>query len=166
MTPPSLIAVGGLPGTGKSVVAQRIAARTNALLLRTDVVRKELFPTPAYTDAETEQIYTAFFGRAAAALAEGRSVVLDATFRRAGLRQRARALADEADAHWQFVLVTAPEHLVRQRLQQRAGDASDADVSVFEQIRQEFEPVEEDFLNIINDGTLIDLDRQIAHHFS
>lgn len=37
----TLIIICGLPGTGKTTTAKKIAAKTNSVLLRTDVVRKE-----------------------------------------------------------------------------------------------------------------------------
>jgi len=67
--PPSLIAVGGKSGTGKTVLARAIAATLcpppGAVVLRTDVIRKELFgvdpltalPETAYTPDVNERVY-------------------------------------------------------------------------------------------------------------
>jgi predicted kinase len=42
-----LIAMAGLPGTGKSAIASQLGKRLNALVLSKDEVRAELFPTEA-----------------------------------------------------------------------------------------------------------------------
>ena len=67
--PPMLVAVGGLSGTGKSVLARALAPdvmpEPGAVVLRTDVQRKELFkareddrlPESAYRPEVTEQVY-------------------------------------------------------------------------------------------------------------
>lgn len=41
-----LVLVGGWPGTAKSTVAGLLADRTGSVLLSSDVVRRELSPTP------------------------------------------------------------------------------------------------------------------------
>lgn len=156
-----LIAVGGLPGTGKSVVSARIATHLDALLLRTDVVRKELFPHPQYTDAENNQVYTEVYRQAAEALDGGQVVILDATFRQQADRSRAAELAAAHGVPFALILVTAPEEQVRQRLAQRHSDASDADWSIYVQMKAQFEPVHQQHSQIDNRGTLTDLDRQI-----
>jgi predicted kinase len=156
-----LIGVGGLPGAGKSVAARKIASRLQALLLRTDVVRKDLFPLPAYSEAENFAVYEEVRRRAEAALAGGTSVVLDATFRLQSERESARQMAEGQGAGWIFVLVTAPEPLIRERLAKRQGDASDADFAIYEQFREEYEPLVEPYLYIDNSADLTHLDRQI-----
>ncbi|MFC6734896.1 AAA family ATPase, partial [Halolamina salina] len=83
-----LVLVCGLPGTGKSTVAERIAELLPARMLRTDVVRKELFPEPTYEAEESAAVYDELFDRARDRLDAGEHVVLDATFRRRRLRQR------------------------------------------------------------------------------
>ena len=52
-----LVALCGLPGVGKSTVAGYVTEQLDAVRLRTDVVRKELFDEPQYTAEETESVY-------------------------------------------------------------------------------------------------------------
>jgi predicted kinase len=160
-----LVAVGGLPGTGKSVAAKAIAHRLNAVLLRTDEVRKELFPHPSYTPEEGRLVYDRSFERAAELLSNQHSVVLDATFRQESLRQRAREIAETAGADWHFILVTAPEALVRCHIAQRTNDPSDANFQTYLQLRQEFEPIRQLHITLDNSGTLADLSQQIEKLF-
>jgi predicted kinase len=157
-----LVGVGGLPGAGKSVVARKIADRLQGLLLRTDVVRKELYPAPTYSEAENIAVYLEVRRRAEAALASGTSVVLDATFRLQSERESARQMAEKHRASWHFILVTAPEPLIRERLAQRSGDASDADFAIYEEIRDQYEPVEEPYLHVDNSADLAHIDQQLA----
>lgn len=135
-----LVLVGGLPGTGKSSLAAGLAERFPAVVLRSDVVRKELAGLPATTSAAApvgEGIYTAEAGdrtyatllaRARTGLAHGESVVLDASWADAGRRAEARALADELAADLVELCCVAPAEVTVERLCRRAttGDASDA----------------------------------------
>ncbi|MFB6177910.1 MAG: AAA family ATPase, partial [Halobaculum sp.] len=53
----SLVVVCGPPGVGKTTVASEAADQVDGTVLRTDVVRKDLFPEPTYDEAETEAVY-------------------------------------------------------------------------------------------------------------
>lgn len=160
--PLQLIVVMGLPGSGKSAAAQLIAQRFNAALLRTDVIRKELFPVPSYTSEEGRRVYQEVFERTATYLASGRLVVLDATFRTRVQRRRAIQVAEEQGATWRLVLVTAPEDLIRARLVVRRNDPSDATFETYQQLQSEWETIEEPHEVIDNKGTLADLFYQVA----
>jgi hypothetical protein len=149
----TLVVVCGLPGTGKTTVAAEVAARLDAARLRTDVVRKELFPDPNYTPAETEAVYAELFDRARERLAAG-DAVLDATFRTADFREGARAAAATADAGFRLVHVECADAVVRERIRERTDDASDADVRVYEQFRDSYDPVADPDLVVDNSGDL------------
>jgi predicted kinase len=102
---PLLLAVGGLSGTGKSTLAERLAPRLagpcGARWLRSDAIRKELAGAEAtarlagasYSAGASEAVYRALAGRSGAALAAGCSVVADATFRDASARRVIEAAA-------------------------------------------------------------------------
>ena len=93
-SPPVLVAVGGLSGTGKSVLARALAPdimpEPGAVVLRTDVLRKQLFeireqdrlPESAYEPAVTRQVYEMVAQRAEWIFAQGHSVIADAVFAR------------------------------------------------------------------------------------
>lgn len=149
-----LVLVCGPPGTGKSTVAERVTDRLDGHLLRTDVVRKELYPDPSYTSEESEAVYDELFERARRSLEDGEHVVLDGTFRRATLRERAAAVADEVGVEFRVVRVTCAEAVVRERITARADDPSDADFEIHKQIKAEFEPIEGACLLVDNSGSL------------
>lgn len=141
--PAQLICVAGLPGCGKSVVAQMIVTKLNGLLLRTDAIRKELFAVPDYSPAESIRTYAEFFRRAEAGLVAGRAVVMDATFYSHASREEAASIARRLGVPWHLLLISAPEELVRERIARRTNDISDADFRVYLEMKAIFEPVTE-----------------------
>jgi hypothetical protein len=63
---PLVLVVGGLAGTGKSTLARALAEELGAELLRTDVVRQEMFAAETvaggkYGDAARDQVYQEMF---------------------------------------------------------------------------------------------------------
>lgn len=62
-----LVAMAGLPGTGKSALAARLAAALGGVVLSKDVVRSALFPGPAldYSAEQDELTMRAVFAAAA-----------------------------------------------------------------------------------------------------
>ncbi len=158
---PLLVITCGLPGAGKSVVARMLAQALPARLLRTDVVRRELFPVRRYTQEEIRQVYQELLNRAEALLQQGESVVLDGTFSQEEWREAARALAERVGARFALVEVTSPEDQVRQRLAARRGDASEADFAVYRALRQRFQPIQGPHLVVDNSGSLAELARQV-----
>ncbi len=157
LTPPLLVITCGLPGAGKSVVARLLAQLLPAHLLRTDVVRRELFPVRRYTEDEIRQVYRELLRRAEALLGQGESVVLDGTFSQAEWREEARSLAERLGARFALVEVTSPEEMVRRRLAARTGDASEADFQVYQELRRRFQPIQEPHLVVDNSAGLAEL---------
>jgi aminoglycoside phosphotransferase family enzyme/predicted kinase len=148
---PSLVLIGGLPGTGKSTLARELAARAGFHLIRSDVVRKELAGLPAqqsarsaldegiYSPAWTERTYAECLSRAEQLLFEGKRVIVDASF---GAEKRRRAFLEAAArlaVPVVFLLCQADPDVVRQRLQSRRGDASDADWSIYQKASERWE---------------------------
>lgn len=141
-----LILVCGLPGTGKTTVAEAIAKKAKARLLSTDVIRKEMISRPSYGKHEKDMVYGLLFSMAEMMLRDGKSVLLDGTFYRADLRKRAGEIAAKTKSEFRVVEVVCDEEKIRQRLDKRcsaacASCASDADFAVYQKIKKIFEPI-------------------------
>jgi aminoglycoside phosphotransferase family enzyme/predicted kinase len=133
-TRPVLIAVGGMSGTGKTVLARDLAADIGpcpgAVHLRTDTERKVRSDKVDYTASARGAIYDRMFARAATLLDAGRSVILDGTFLDETRRIAARTLALRHGAGFCGLWLTAPQPVLVDRVTSRQGDASDADAAV------------------------------------
>jgi aminoglycoside phosphotransferase family enzyme/predicted kinase len=135
---PGLLLVGGLPGSGKSTLARELGECAGFEVIRSDVVRKELADLPVnepsppqardalYSPDSTDRTYTECLLRAERLLAEGQRVIVDATFRDELQRQRFVEAAVRYGARVGFIVCRASPETVRQRLEARKGDASDA----------------------------------------
>jgi len=98
--PAFALAIGGLPGTGKSTLARLLApglgGAPGAVVLRSDEIRKRLhgaapeqrLPAGAYSDAANAAVNAALVEQACTIAAGGHAVVIDATFLDATLRQQ------------------------------------------------------------------------------
>jgi uncharacterized protein len=103
-----LVIVGGAPGTGKSTLAGGLSGELGALLLSSDDLRAEVVPGAAgeprrlheqrYAPDRVDAVYAELLSRAQRLLAEGHSVVLDASWASARQRVRARELAAAGSA--------------------------------------------------------------------
>ena len=133
-TTPTLIAVGGISGTGKTVLARDVAAGIGAcpgaVHLRTDTERKSAAGQVEYAPSARGAVYDRMFARAASLLAAGRSVVLDGTFLDETHRVAASDLAARVGVTFHGLWLTAPERVLLERVSTRRGDASDADAEV------------------------------------
>jgi aminoglycoside phosphotransferase family enzyme/predicted kinase len=151
---PCLVLIGGLPGAGKSTLAQALAARANFVAIRSDVVRKELAGVSTHDSARcsfgegiyaadwTERTYGECLRRAERLVFEGKRVIVDASF---GEHRQRRAFVDAAarlSVPAILIVCRAEPELARQRLESRRGDASDADWSIYRSAAERWEPVQ------------------------
>jgi uncharacterized protein len=154
--PPALVITVGLVATGKSYLAGLLGKRLGIEPMRSDLLRKEIYGLPVfqhqldmygqgiYTPVSTERIYGTLLEKARQALADGHSVILDASFLRHEHRMQARELAREAKAKFKQVECTASEDVVRSRLEQRltrTDEPSDGRWEIFQQQESAFEPI-------------------------
>lgn len=135
---PSLVAIGGKSGTGKSVLARETAGRMapppGALVLRSDVIRKQLFgvdpltalPAAAYGQDVTERVYRALFERARQITEQGFSVILDAAFLHEAERDELAGEARKLTADFRPIFLHADLATRLSRVGSRRHDASDA----------------------------------------
>lgn len=160
--PPALILMCGLPASGKSWAAKRIGGLLGAVLLRSDVRRKKLAGVPStartgrgdggtfgkglYSADMTRRTYESLRRQAEEEIADGRTVIVDATFSRRADRHRFLELAESRCVPVYVVHRTASEEATREHLRRRELDRnepSDADWNVYRQARDRFHPPDE-----------------------
>jgi aminoglycoside phosphotransferase family enzyme/predicted kinase len=139
---PMLLAVGGLSGTGKSLLARALAPDLapdpGAVILRSDVERKALFgtretqrlPAEAYGSEATARVYAQLADKARSVVAAGHSAIVDAVFARPDERATIEAVARSCNVAFRGVFLTADLATRLSRVGTRGRDASDADVEV------------------------------------
>jgi aminoglycoside phosphotransferase family enzyme/predicted kinase len=140
--PPMLVAVGGLSGSGKSLLARALAPHIppapGAVVLRSDVERKALFgkdehdrlPAEAYTPDVTARIYAVIADKARRAVAAGHSAVVDAVFARPLERAVMARSAQALGVPFRGMFLDADLATRVARVGARSRDASDADAVV------------------------------------
>ena len=141
-SPPALLAVGGLSGTGKSTLAVELAALKSAplgaVLLRSDLERKEMLGVSEfehlseenYSSEMSSRVYDQMLKKAEQILTQGQSVILDAVFLSETERDRANGLANKRGVSFCGLYLDAPLPTLLSRVGARSNDASDADQAV------------------------------------
>ncbi len=137
---PQLVAVGGLSGTGKTLLARALAPdlqpAPGAVVLRSDVERKALFglaeterlPKEAYELEVGVRVYATITEKARRVIIAGHSAIADAVFARSKERAAIAQAANGAAFHGLFLTADLAARV--SRVGGRTGDASDADTAV------------------------------------
>lgn len=150
-----IIIVFGLPGSGKSYFAERLAKKLNASYISSDHLRKQIVDVPTYSEDEKRLIYKKMYDIMYDYLHSRDHLVLDGTFYKAELRNNFIAEAGSLGKDLYFIEIKADEELIRQRLQTKRK-ASDADFGVYTRIKAEFEPYKKDHLVLTSTNGNID----------
>ncbi len=137
-----IVVVFGLPGTGKSFFAERLAARINARYINSDRLRKKMFVERTYSEDEKRLVYDEMLTQMYEAMEQNEALVLDATFYKEELR---RKFVNQAGNKISFIEVKAEEAIIEERLRAKRKD-SEADFAVYQQVGSEFEPMTEPHL--------------------
>jgi uncharacterized protein len=161
----TLVLIGGLPGTGKSTLADAVAARLGFAVLNSDRIRKELAGLPAETSARapygtgiytpewTERAYAELLHRAVVLMSHGESVIADASFLSARQRTAAATAAAGVSADLVQLRCSASRELAARRMSARARGASDADTVLAAAMESAAEPwPEATVIDTENDG--------------
>jgi len=159
--PQALVLLCGLPATGKSVLAAYVAGRLRARLIRSDVLRHEVLDGAGgtargggsrahgagdYAPDRRERVYREILRRAAAALRDGDSVVVDASFAREAFRRPFVDLAARVEVPLLLVCLRVPDSVALGRIARRKDvpdEPSEAGVQAFLGERERFEPPRE-----------------------
>ena len=182
LTRPTIWVICGLPGSGKSSIARKLAEVLNVRVVRSDVVRKELFhvqPTRPPSELFEEGIYSKEVSNhtyarlllyAQEEIEKGGSIILDATYARQHHRDGVFCLAKDMDANIIFVECLATYQTLKKRLVEREATVttSDARLHHLKRFRTRFEPLTDlrDELHIRVDTNMVlnESIRQILSH--
>jgi len=169
--PVTIFLVGGLMGSGKSTLAQLLGRELGIPVLSSDRTRKELyhatassrsalFGTGPYTPEADRSTYDTLLERGTARLQTGKSVIIDATFRKRADRQRFRQAAAALGVDFRLIMTDCPDELIRERLTAREGkmnEISDGRLELFDSHLAAFEqpdPGSEPFLGADTSGSI------------
>jgi len=151
---PVIWVVCGLPASGKSVISGELARAFGIEAMNSDIVRKELFGVPQarhldlppeasiYSPRATSLTYGRLLLMAQEEIEKGHSVILDATFSKAGYRAEALRLARDKNIPIIFVECAPSDDLLKERLKARekTTGVSDARLGHFDYFKNRFEP--------------------------
>jgi len=139
-----IVFVFGLPGTGKSYFASRLAKMIGASYVNSDRVRKERFAQRTYSYNEKKVVYDTMLARTKEAIATGQNLVLDATFHKKETRDTfMKQLSDQEEVF--YIGLHSPESTIKDRLK-KSRPYSEADFEVYKLIQQQWEPFNENHL--------------------
>ena len=140
--PSTLIAVGGLSGTGKSVLARALASHVppppGAVILRSDVLRKQMFgagaeerlPEKAYAPEVGHKVYEVLSQQIGHVLLQGHSAIADAVFARQSERAAIQDVARRSHSRFIGLFLVADLETRQKRISRRSRDASDATIEI------------------------------------
>ncbi|MEX0612058.1 MAG: AAA family ATPase, partial [Pirellulales bacterium] len=150
--PHALLIVGGLMGTGKSTLAEKLADAFGIEVLSTDRIRRAMLGVSQsqtdygeghYHPEVRRRIYHELFRRASELLSERQSLILDGTFLTREIRLRAYDAAQEYGAAAIYVQCTCPPQTAQRRIEaRRKSDESESEArpELYDRQARDFEP--------------------------
>ena len=141
--PSKIICTHGPSGIGKSTVARKLSKRIQAVILRSDAIRKielkDISKTELYNYENTIRVYKRMIALGEFLYMNGWPIILDATF----LQKEFRKLVLESYEKIPFVFLnlSAPAEMIKQRLAERDKDISDATKEVLLDQLEMIEPI-------------------------
>lgn len=149
-----IIIVFGLPGSGKSYFASRLAKVMHANYVNSDKVRKEIFEKRVYSEQEKRAVYNEMLEQMKEAARQKKNLVLDATFHKKDTREMfVEEMKDKGGIL--FIEVQADENIIRERLK-KPRLYSEADFEIYKLIYRQNEPLDEPHLILKSTDNNID----------
>lgn len=165
---PILIITAGLMGSGKSYQARKIAERLDAEIIRTDVLRKELFDLKTtdkhyedfgkgiYSEDISRLVYEKAFDLTKQKIKQRKTVIIDASFKRRAEREKAMEMAKTLNTRFYILECICSDNVTKNRLEKRMREndnASDGRWELFQQQKNDF-----DFINEVPENSHIIID--------
>ena len=163
----TLVALSGLPGTGKSHFARELTKQLSFLVLESDRIRKLLVYKPEYTGEEHSRVFAVCHLLIEDYLAKGRRVLFDATNLTEAFRRPLHLICQRLSVPLLLVWCTASQDVVKARLAEReaglhAGNFSDAGWSVYCRLAPYEEPIKGPYFTIESSGDIVSVLDEIA----
>lgn len=159
-----LLLIFGLPGSGKTTLANAYARKYNAVRLNTDQVRISMGLLGQYTTKDKETVYNTVLDRTKSALNNHDTVIVDGTFSQAAYRDKFVQVAKTCNVPCLWIGVYCDENVIKTRVSQPRPD-SEANFETYEKIRDAFEPFEFQHLKLQSDQQSIDQMVEMMHQF-
>lgn len=150
-----LLIVFGLPGSGKSFFAKRLASKFDAEYINSDQLRKELNLSGKYSLMDKSIVYKEMEKLAEGYIQSNRFVVVDATFHLQEFRDKFISLSKRLFCPFYMIEIVADDELIKKRVSMPRKD-SEADYAVFQLLKKEFDSVDSPHLTIRSTGDNID----------
>lgn len=151
-----LVVFRGLPGVGKSYLAQRLLERRpDMLVLSRDGLRVSIIRSPTFGDEEKAFIDDLIVAMARYLLGQGRSVIIDGMALSSARRLEDFAAAAESQRKgFRIIECVCREATALARLRSDAGEhpAGDRGESLYRRVKARFEPTDLPFLRIDTEG--------------
>ena len=159
-----VIIVFGLPGSGKSYFASRLAMHLEAEYVNSDELRMHMLQERNYTAAEKQRVYDAMLSRMSDALSDKKPIVLDATFYKKSIRRRFEQRAATFHHSIIYIEVTAPEDIIKDRLLSPRV-YSEADYDVYLKLKKSAEPLTRDHLVLVStNNNIVSMLHEALHY--
>jgi aminoglycoside phosphotransferase family enzyme/predicted kinase len=149
----ALIITHGYSGSGKSTLAGELAENIGAFQIRSDIERKRLFSylplaqtdsnidSGLYSQQASLHTYQYLKELANVVLEAGFPVIIDATFLKKAQRDMFKQLATDCCVPFHIISFQASDRTLRNRVEQRQNDASEATVDVLHHQQQSAQPL-------------------------
>jgi predicted kinase len=141
----------GLPATGKTTLAEALAANTGGLVLNKDRVREAMFPGEwtEYTPEQDDVVMKAVYSAARYLLKHQRPpfLYLDGrTYRQRLHVDQAIALAEESGSSWKILHLVCDRNVIQERLANGTHIARNRNFELYSQLEHNSQPIERPFL--------------------
>lgn len=141
-----LVIMAGLPGTGKSTVAQALSEMTNAVVLDKDRMRAALFPAELieYSREQDDFVLRVMLKVAGWIIRReaDRIVILDGRpFAKKYQLDQVIAFSEWIKTPWRIIECTCKEEVVRERLRSDSHPAADRNFDLYLRVQAEWEEI-------------------------